>query len=66
MKKLLDLRFVIGAFFSAVGLLLFIYHFTGGKNIAVDSPVNLITGIVFMVFGIFMIVLSSVSKISED
>ncbi len=66
MKKLLDLRFVIGAFFSAVGFLLCIYHFTAEEKIPDASPVNLLTGLVFLAFGIFMIVLSSVAKVPED
>ena len=60
MKKLFDLRFVIGAFFSIIGLLLIVYSFIeeAGKNL------NLICGIIFSVFGIVMIILSS--RVKED
>ncbi len=55
MNKLLDLRFVIGSFFSLVGLLILIYSFISSSD---GSEVNRWCGIVFVLFGIFMIVLS--------
>jgi hypothetical protein len=56
MNKLFDLRFVIGSFFSIVGILLLIYGFlveSGG-----GSPVNKWCGAIFLVFGLIMIILS--------
>ena len=56
LNKLFDLRFVIGSFFSIVGLLLLIYGFlieTKGS-----SSVNRWCGILFVIFGIVMIILS--------
>ena len=66
MKKLLDLRFVIGMFFSVVGVLLIIYHFAGTVNTSFSPTVNLWCGILFLVFGIGMIVLSYVHKITDE
>lgn len=63
MNRLLDLRFVIGIFFIIVGLLLLIYHFTGKKDAAMDTAVNLNTGIVFLLFGVFMIFISLRKKV---
>jgi uncharacterized membrane protein HdeD (DUF308 family) len=51
-NKLIDLRFVIGAFFTIVGLLLLIYSFSDGE------AVNRWCGIVFILFGVFMILIS--------
>jgi prolipoprotein diacylglyceryltransferase len=65
MKKLLDLRFVIGVFFLIVGILLFIYHFTGTKDASMSMSVNLWCGIVFIAFGTGMIVLSNTNKITD-
>jgi uncharacterized membrane protein HdeD (DUF308 family) len=66
MKKLFDLRFVIGVFFLIVGLLLLIYHFTGTVNSDMSSSVNLWSGIIYTLFGLFMIVISYTSKVSKD
>ena len=66
MKKLFDLRFVIGIFFLIVGLLLLIYHFTGTVNSDMSSSVNLWSGVIYTLFGLFMIVISYTSKVSED
>lgn len=51
-NKLFDLRFVIGSFFTIVGLLLLIYSFMDGE------AVNRWCGIIFILFGVFMIVIS--------
>jgi uncharacterized membrane protein len=66
MKKLLDLRFVIGMFFTIVGLLLAIYHFTGTVNAALNTSVNIWCGLLFMLFGISMITLSYVQKLTDE
>lgn len=56
MNKLFDLRFVIGAFFTLVGILLLLYGFLS-QNQSVQA-VNKWCGSVFTVFGILMIFLS--------
>ena len=56
MNKLFDLSFVIGIFFSIVGLLLFVYSFFA--EAAETQTINRWCGIVFTIFGIFMIILS--------
>ena len=54
MNKFFDLRFVIGSFFSLVGLLLFIYSFSEKGRYAV----NHYGGLAFLLFGVVMILLS--------
>ena len=56
MNKLFDLRFVIGSFFSIVGVLLLIYGFFIETEAARD--VNRWCGASFVIFGIIMIILS--------
>jgi len=56
MDKLLDLRFVIGAFFTIVGILLLGYSFTN-ENFNVQET-NRWCGIIFLAFGVIMIILS--------
>lgn len=57
MKKLLDLRFVIGVFFTVTGILLTGYYFISGS--APEAAVNLYCGIAFIIFGIIMIIASN-------
>jgi sulfite exporter TauE/SafE len=64
MNKLFDLRFVIGAFFTVIGILLLGYSFTA-TSAENTQVVNRWCGIVFMIFGIFMIVLS-LQKDADD
>ncbi|HQW13146.1 MAG TPA: hypothetical protein PLP06_13440 [Saprospiraceae bacterium] len=66
MRKLLDLRFVIGVFFALVGLLLFIYHFVGAAPVHLSQSVNLWCGILFILFGIGMIGLSYLKKVEGE
>ena len=63
MNKLFDLRFVIGSFFTVVGILLLGYSFTSGADN--QQEINRWCGIVFIVFGILMIVLS-LQKDADD
>ncbi len=58
MKKLFDLRFVIGLFFSVTGVMLSIYHQYSGET----NQINLWCGLIFLVFGVSMIVLSYSGK----
>ena len=56
MNKFFDLRFVIGIFFLAVGILLLLYSFT---NPTIEhATVNRWCGIAFMVFALIMIALA--------
>lgn len=57
MNKLFDLRFMIGSFFSIVGLLLLVYSFAGSPDDRSES-INRWTSIIFIVFGVLMIILS--------
>ena len=56
MNKFFDLRFVIGAFFLVVGILLLIYSFTNEE--VMHAAVNRWSSITFIVFAIIMILLS--------
>lgn len=58
MNKLLDLRFVIGLFFTIVGLLLLGYSFFSAELTDAARTVNRWCGVVFALFGVFMVVLS--------
>lgn len=65
MEKFLDLRFIIGAFFSLVGMLLLGYSFLGSG--AIESvTVNRWCGIVFIAFGLLMIFLSFQNNAKEE
>jgi hypothetical protein len=65
MKKLLDLRFVIGAFFLIIGVLLVIYYFSEHVPTTLSTSINLWSGNTFILFGIGMIALSYLQKIEE-
>ncbi|MBA2498540.1 MAG: hypothetical protein H0V30_02325 [Chitinophagaceae bacterium] len=56
MNKLFDLSFVIGIFFTIVGLLLLFYGFSAGEEAA--RTINKWCGLAFTIFGIFMILIS--------
>ena len=56
MNKLFDLSFVIGIFFSIVGLLLLLYGFTAGEE--ATRTINKWCGAAFTLFGVFMILIS--------
>ena len=55
MNKLFDLRFVIGSFFTIVGILLLIYTLVSPEG---GQAVNGWSGGIFLVFGLLMIWLS--------
>jgi len=56
MNKLFDLRFVIGCFFSIVGVLLLVYSLASKAR--EGQTINSWCGGLFVVFGVVMIVLS--------
>ena len=62
MNKFFDLRFVIGSFFTVVGILLIAYGFFSKNEM---QQVNRWCGGIFIVFGIIMIVLSYQKKREE-
>jgi hypothetical protein len=64
MNKLFDLRFVIGSFFSIIGILLLIYGFL--IEAGAGSPVNKWCGGAFVVFGVIMILLSLRKDASDE
>lgn len=57
MKKLFDLRFVIGVFFLVIGVILLGYGFIAAAA-AEGRDINLWCGVIFVVFGAFMTILS--------
>jgi hypothetical protein len=63
MNKFFDLRFVIGAFFFVVGLMLLIYSLT---NPTIEhAAVNRGCGFTFLIFAIVMMLLA-ISKKPQD
>jgi uncharacterized membrane protein HdeD (DUF308 family) len=55
MKKITDLRFIIGMFFSLSGLILLLTYFVAAES---NHPVlNLYAGGVMLVFGLVMLLL---------
>lgn len=58
LSKLLDLRFVIGVFFTLIGLLLLGHSFVVINTMAGAESINRWAGLVFVAFGILMILLS--------
>lgn len=58
MNKLLDLRFVIGLFFTLIGLLLLLQGFLSADTAEGAQTINRWAGFVFTAFGVLMIFLS--------
>jgi len=54
-KRLNELNFVIGLFFTIVSLILLIDHFFTQFS----GNLNLYTGLVFLIFGLFMIIIKT-------
>ena len=53
-SKIFDLRFVIGLFFTVIGVILFVYNLTSNA----PSNVNKWSSVMFLIFGVGMIILS--------
>lgn len=56
-RDFLDLRFIIGLFFSLSGLILFIGSFILKASSGKSEITNFWSGIFYLVFGVFMILL---------
>lgn len=59
LKRLTELSFIIGLFFTIVSLVLLIGYFTSPL---LSSDKNMYSGIVFLVFGLFMIFITKEDK----
>lgn len=57
MNKLFDLRFVIGLFFTIIGIVILIYSFLTHTDVD-KQDINKWGSIAFIIFGIVMILLS--------
>ena len=55
-KRLSELNFVIGLFFTIVSLILLTDNFFNKES---SGKMNLYTGIVFLIFGLFMIIIKT-------
>ncbi len=58
-KRFNELNFVIGLFFITVSLILLLNNFFGS---ALRGKINLYTGVVFLFFGILMILIKGEKK----
>jgi hypothetical protein len=58
-KRLNELNFVIGLFFTIVSLILLAGNFLSKE---LSGSLNLYTGLVFLAFGIFMILIKAAKK----
>jgi len=62
----LDIRWPIGLMFSLIGVLLLIQGAIGGdKQLSVGININLIWGVVLLVFGALMLVFAARGKAKE-
>jgi hypothetical protein len=55
-KRLNELNFVIGLFFTVVALILLVSSFISAS---LSGRINIYTGIVFLIFGIIMILIKT-------
>ena len=66
MKNILDLRFIIGAFFLLVGIFLLIGSFVMNAGVDKTETVNRWSGIVYIVFSIVMLLLWKFGKTPSE
>lgn len=57
MKNILDLRFIIGLFFAIVGIILLIGAEMMQPGIGKTETTNFWSGIVYVIFGLFLLIL---------
>ena len=62
-RRINELSFVIGLFFTVMAIILIAGYFISAS---LASPINLYTGIVFLVFGLAMIIIRTSSKYGGD
>ena len=62
LRRINELSFVIGLFFTLVGIILIGGYFAATE---LSAKVNLYTGLVFLVFGIVMMLVRSNAKYGE-
>ena len=60
-KKITQLSFVIGLFFSIVSIILFVNALVNQSG----NPISIYTGITFLAFGLLMIYLSNKEKADD-
>ena len=63
LKRINELSFVIGLFFTLVAIILIAGYFLVEE---LASKINLYTGIVFLVFGVLMIVIRTKAKYGQS
>lgn len=61
-KRVTELSFIIGLFFTVVSLILLIGYFTSEL---LSSAKNMYAGIAFLIFGLFMIFITKEDKASS-
>jgi hypothetical protein len=62
-RRINELSFVIGLFFTVVALILLGGYLLSAR---LSAPINLYTGIVFLIFGLAMVLIRSGSKTGSD
>jgi hypothetical protein len=62
-RRINELSFVIGLFFTIVAVILLAGYFISER---LSSKINLYTGIVFLVFGLAMVLIRTSSKYGAD
>jgi hypothetical protein len=62
-KRFSQLSFIIGLFFTVVSLILLIGYFTSDL---LSSTKNMYSGIAFLVFGLFMILITKEEKTGSE
>jgi drug/metabolite transporter (DMT)-like permease len=64
--KMTDLRFIIGLFFTFCGVVLVATSFFGASDLVEGFRMNLDSGLLMLVFGLFMLTLSVLSTQNTD
>ena len=62
-KRINELSFVIGLFFTIVAIILLGGYFLSDK---LSAPINLYTGIIFLLFGLAMILIRTGPKYGKE
>jgi hypothetical protein len=59
MERISDLRFLIGSFFTILGIILIVVAFTVVTSTAFGKELNLYSGAAMLAFGLLMLLLST-------